>query len=92
MFNAQLDLDNLILEDLEFETPCDGKRHTEGVKGHDPSQAATHFIKCPACGKTNLICGGRANYLRFSNGINCAPGCGIAKPGTDWDIGRIPGK
>lgn len=92
MSKTERDLDLLILEDLEFETPCVGLTHAESARGHQADQAATHYLKCPDCHRVSLICAGRATYLRTSTrDVKCS-GDGFTAPAPEWEVGRIPGK
>lgn len=90
--DTQGELDGLILEEFEFEPSCGGIRHSEGVKGHRPAETATHFLKCPNCNETTLVCAGRANYMRHSRSRTRCTGCEDRFEPGQYIVGRIPGK
>lgn len=91
MHNTEADLDQLILEDFEFDIPCTGDLHTAGQNGHVPEQPATHYTVCPGCGLTVLFCAGRAFWLQKQEAIEHMK-CGATYPTSEWTFGRIPGK
>lgn len=92
--STESELDFLILEDLEFETPCDGASHPteEGRNyGHVAADPATHQARCPGCSHVSLLCAGNAMWLWSQPSIYCKR-CTFTGPPLVFDIHRIPGK
>jgi hypothetical protein len=89
--DTQNELDLLILEDYEFETTCEGQLHHLSEKGHISTESATHFLQCPSCERTVLVCASRATYLRFAPTLLCEA-CEFQAGPENWTIQRIPGK
>lgn len=75
-----------LLEDYDFEIPCDSMYH----KNHTGNLPATWIVRgtCPRCGSVedNLRCEPGMRVLMASKDVTDTGNCGKTSPGSDWAL------
>jgi hypothetical protein len=65
-------VDTEILDELDFEPPCEGEAHALARYGHNPEESAAYLIRCRQGGDSVLQCASRVAFMRACSVMKCS--------------------